>query len=81
MTSTRQPFVVFSIDGLRELVAWVIAGATAEQREQRGEFAKKCLAEALTGADHDEMNRQIRAALQPDPFATQIPPATAAWRN
>ena len=49
----------------RSCVRWVMAGATAEQREQRGEFAKKCLAVALAGADHDQMNRQIRSALRP----------------
>jgi hypothetical protein len=77
VTGERHLFVIIVVDGLPELLAWVAAG-TPGQREQRAAFAKECIAEALAGVDADEVNRQIRAALQPDPFATLKSAATSS---
>jgi hypothetical protein len=80
LTGDRSTFVGIGVAGFRELVAWVIAAPTAEQREQRGELAKECVAEALSAVDHDHVNARIRTALRFDPFATSKS-ATATWRN
>jgi hypothetical protein len=55
--------VVVSAAGLRKLVDWVAAGATFDERERRGEVAKRAVDELLARTDHDAVNTQIRSAL------------------
>jgi hypothetical protein len=77
------PLILIGIDGLADLVAWVRAGDTLEEREQRGAFAKECIAEALASADHDSFNAALRDALRTNPTTNSISrsPVTSHWRN
>jgi hypothetical protein len=75
--------MVIGIEGLADLVSWVRAGDTLEEREQRGVFAKECVSEALAGVEHGSFNAALREALSSNQSTDSISrsPVTSAWRN
>jgi hypothetical protein len=54
------PLMTIGIEGVPDLIRWVAAGDTPEQRKQRADFAKEAIAEALAQVDHEKFNKALR---------------------
>ena len=54
------PTVTIAIENMRELVDWVGAGETLEERQDRAEQAKTAVERALANVDGEKFNRTVR---------------------
>jgi hypothetical protein len=52
------------VEGFRELVAWVAEGATAEERQARGEKANAAIADVLDDVDRVRINEALHFAAE-----------------
>jgi hypothetical protein len=56
----KQRVVLIGLEGLPKLARWVAEGATREEREERGAFAKEAVKDLLDNIDHAAFNKAIR---------------------
>lgn len=64
MTYQRQFSMAIGIEGLPELIEWVTAGDTLEERQGRAEQVKAAVDAVLAGVDHDAFNKAARDEAQ-----------------